>query len=110
MSAGRGRGCFGSLGHHSPTRSTPRRSVRDAQLAQYNFVLVVGSDEAADRAVNVRTRANEVLGKKSLVDALAYTSSSSSQSSSSGAVSGDHAFESSRTGWHFQVAFSKQSV
>ena len=55
---------------HSPPLA--RRTVRDAQLAQYNFVLVVGSDEAADRAVNVRTRANEVLGKKSLVDALAY--------------------------------------
>lgn len=51
---------------------TMNKKIRDAQLAQYNFVLVVGSEEAADRSVNVRTRANEVLGKKSLADAVAF--------------------------------------
>ncbi|KAJ1448523.1 hypothetical protein M885DRAFT_538877 [Pelagophyceae sp. CCMP2097] len=34
------------------------KKVRNAQLAQYNFILVVGDDEVAAGAVNVRTRAN----------------------------------------------------
>lgn len=34
--------------------------VRDGQLAQYNFILVVGAQEVEERSVNVRTRDNEV--------------------------------------------------
>ena len=34
--------------------------MREAQLAQYNFILVVGAEEAAKNGVNVRTRDNEV--------------------------------------------------
>lgn len=36
--------------------------IRDAQLAQYNFILVVGEQEASAGTVNVRTRDNEVHG------------------------------------------------
>lgn len=36
--------------------------VREAQLAQYNYILVVGEQEAAQRTVNVRTRDNVVHG------------------------------------------------
>jgi threonyl-tRNA synthetase len=34
--------------------------IREGQLAQYNFILVVGDAEIAAGAVNIRTRENEV--------------------------------------------------
>lgn len=37
-----------------------QKKVREAQLDQYNYILVVGSDEAAAGTVNVRTRDNMV--------------------------------------------------
>lgn len=36
--------------------------VREAQLAQYNYILVVGEAEKTNRTVNVRTRDNVVHG------------------------------------------------
>lgn len=36
--------------------------VREAQLAQYNYILVVGEAEREARTVNVRTRDNIVHG------------------------------------------------
>jgi threonyl-tRNA synthetase len=36
--------------------------VREAQLAQYNYILVVGESEKASGTVNVRTRDNHVHG------------------------------------------------
>ena len=45
--------------------------IRDAQLAQFNYILVVGEIEEAHKTVNVRTRDNEVHGEKSLEDLLA---------------------------------------
>lgn len=36
--------------------------VREAQLAQYNYILVVGEEEKTARTVNVRTRDNVVHG------------------------------------------------
>jgi threonyl-tRNA synthetase len=48
---------------------TLNKMVREAQLSQYNFILVVGAQEAANSTVNVRTRDNAVHGTKS-VDAL----------------------------------------
>jgi threonyl-tRNA synthetase len=44
--------------------------VREAQLAQYNFILVVGAQEMADGTVNVRTRDNAVHGTKSVDDLI----------------------------------------
>jgi threonyl-tRNA synthetase len=40
------------------------KKVREAQLDQINYILVVGEKEVTDGTVNVRTRANEVLGEK----------------------------------------------
>ena len=45
---------------------TLNKKVREAQLAQYNFILVVGQQEVEARAVNVRTRDNEVQGTVSI--------------------------------------------
>lgn len=48
--------------------STPKK-VRDAQLEQVNYILVVGDKEAENKTVNVRTRDNVVHGEKK-VDSL----------------------------------------
>ncbi|KAK4336784.1 hypothetical protein RND71_043992 [Anisodus tanguticus] len=42
---------------------TINKKVRNAQLAQYNFILVVGDKEKENRTVNVRTRDNKVHGE-----------------------------------------------
>lgn len=42
--------------------NTLPKKVRNAQLAQYNFILVVGDEEVAKNAVAVRTRSNTVEG------------------------------------------------
>mmetsp|Transcript_2717 Transcript_2717/g.4782 ORF Transcript_2717/g.4782 Transcript_2717/m.4782 type:complete len:134 (-) Transcript_2717:1279-1680(-) len=44
------------------------KKIREAQLAQYNFILVVGEDEQAHQTVNIRTRDNEVHGEKAIAD------------------------------------------
>ena len=48
---------------------TLNKMVREAQLAQYNYILVVGAQEMENGTVNVRTRDNEVHGTKT-VDAM----------------------------------------
>ncbi|XP_046857287.1 threonine--tRNA ligase 1, cytoplasmic-like [Xenia sp. Carnegie-2017] len=47
--------------------STLNKKVRNAQLSQYNFILVVGEKEMVSETVNVRTRDNKVLGEKSVM-------------------------------------------
>jgi len=47
-----------------------QKKVREAQLEQYNYILVVGAEEAAARTVNVRTRDNKVHGMHKLEDVL----------------------------------------
>jgi len=42
------------------------KKIREAQLAQYNYILVVGEKEQADGTVNVRTRDNEVHGERTI--------------------------------------------
>jgi threonyl-tRNA synthetase len=42
------------------------KKVRDAQLEQFNYILVVGDKEAETNTVNVRKRNNEVLGAKTI--------------------------------------------
>jgi threonyl-tRNA synthetase len=49
---------------------TVPKKVREAQLAQFNFILVVGNDEISDETVNVRTRDNVVHGKKKIEELL----------------------------------------
>jgi len=51
--------------------NTMQKKVRDGQLAQFNFILVVGDKEAADGTVNVRLRNNTVAGTKPLAELLA---------------------------------------
>ncbi|XP_041081965.1 threonine--tRNA ligase 1, cytoplasmic-like isoform X1 [Polyodon spathula] len=46
------------------------KKIRNAQLAQYNFILVVGEKEKASGAVNVRTRDNKVHGEVSVLEAI----------------------------------------
>uniref|UniRef100_UPI00358E2C63 threonine--tRNA ligase 1, cytoplasmic isoform X1 n=1 Tax=Myxine glutinosa TaxID=7769 RepID=UPI00358E2C63 len=45
---------------------TLNKKIRNAQLAQYNFILVVGDKEKANETVNVRTRDNKVHGERSV--------------------------------------------
>ncbi|MFA6889367.1 MAG: His/Gly/Thr/Pro-type tRNA ligase C-terminal domain-containing protein, partial [Candidatus Woesearchaeota archaeon] len=42
------------------------KKVREAQLAQINYILVVGEKEEAEESVNVRTRDNIVHGTKKI--------------------------------------------
>ncbi|XP_016055812.1 PREDICTED: probable threonine--tRNA ligase 2, cytoplasmic isoform X2 [Miniopterus natalensis] len=49
---------------------TLNKKIRNAQLAQYNFILVVGEKEKANNAVNVRMRDNRIHGEISLTSAI----------------------------------------
>nr|XP_056722009.1 threonine--tRNA ligase 1, cytoplasmic-like [Euleptes europaea] len=49
---------------------TLNKKIRNAQLAQYNFIFVVGEKEKANHAVNVRTRDNKVHGEVSVPSAI----------------------------------------
>lgn len=44
---------------------TLQKKIRDNQLAQYNYILVVGKDEVENKTVNVRTRDNQVAASRS---------------------------------------------
>ncbi|KAJ8601781.1 hypothetical protein CTAYLR_006840 [Chrysophaeum taylorii] len=48
--------------------NTLPKKVRNGQLAQYNFILVVGDDELKNDAVSVRTRKNTVEGTVEIDD------------------------------------------
>ena len=43
-----------------------QKKVREAQLEQYNYILVCGDSEQANGTVNVRTRDNKVHGEHKL--------------------------------------------
>ncbi|KAL3313863.1 Threonine--tRNA ligase 1, cytoplasmic, partial [Cichlidogyrus casuarinus] len=45
---------------------TLNKKIRNGQLAQYNFILVVGEKEVSNGTVNVRTRDNKVKGEHSV--------------------------------------------
>lgn len=47
-----------------------QKKVRDAQLAHWNYILVVGEEEAKNTTVNVRTRDNVVHGEHTLANLL----------------------------------------
>lgn len=51
--------------------NTMNKKVRNAQLAQFNFIFVVGEKERTNGTVNVRTRDNKVHGEFSLSEVLA---------------------------------------
>ncbi|XP_064390346.1 threonine--tRNA ligase 1, cytoplasmic-like [Halichondria panicea] len=45
---------------------TFNKKIRNAQLAQYNYLLVVGDKERTNKTANIRTRDNQVLGEMAL--------------------------------------------
>ncbi|KAG1971244.1 threonine--tRNA ligase 1, cytoplasmic isoform X1 [Pimephales promelas] len=47
------------------------KKIRNAQLAQYNFILVVGEKERVTNSVNVRTRDNKVHGEVCVEEVMA---------------------------------------
>jgi len=49
---------------------TLNKKIREGQLAQYNFILVVGSAEEEGGSVNIRTRDNKVHGTKSIAETV----------------------------------------
>lgn len=49
---------------------TLNKKIRNAQLAQFNFILVVGEKERSSDTVNVRTRDNKVHGEVSITDLI----------------------------------------
>jgi len=51
---------------------TFNKKIRNAQLAQFNFILVLGDREKEANTVNIRTRDNKVLGERT-VDQLLET-------------------------------------
>lgn len=50
--------------------TTFNKKIRKAQLAQYNFILVVGEKEKQNNTVNVRTRDSKQHGERSLKDLI----------------------------------------
>ncbi|XP_073786216.1 threonine--tRNA ligase 1, cytoplasmic isoform X2 [Danio rerio] len=46
------------------------KKIRNAQLAQYNFILVVGEKERLSNSVNVRTRDNKVHGELPVLEVM----------------------------------------
>lgn len=49
---------------------TLNKKIRNAQLAQYNFILVVGEKEKGSGTVNIRTRDNKVHGERTISDTI----------------------------------------
>ena len=49
---------------------TLNRQVRNAQLSQFNFILVIGPKEKENGTVNVRTRDNAVRGEVKIEDLI----------------------------------------
>lgn len=50
--------------------ATMQKKVRTAQLAQYNYIFVVGEQEKENGTVNVRTRDNAVHGMHKVEDII----------------------------------------
>lgn len=51
---------------------TLNKKIRNAQLSQFNFILVVGEQEVNNGTANVRTRDNVVHGEKTLDELVAH--------------------------------------
>ncbi|KAL7989103.1 hypothetical protein Chor_008022, partial [Crotalus horridus] len=49
---------------------TLNKKIRNAQLAQYNFILVVGEKEKACGTVNIRTRDNKIHGERTVPETV----------------------------------------
>lgn len=57
------------------------KKVRNAQMDQYNFILVIGAQEVESNTVNVRNREGEILGKKTIDELIQFFKSLSPQKS-----------------------------
>jgi threonyl-tRNA synthetase len=53
------------------SKNTFQKKVRNAQIAQFNFQLVVGEQEVKNGTVNIRTRDNNVEGEKNIAEMIA---------------------------------------
>jgi len=51
---------------HDTRSESIKKKVRDAQLQQFNYILIVGDNESKNKTVNVRTRDNIIHGEKSV--------------------------------------------
>ncbi|KAF6327537.1 hypothetical protein mRhiFer1_008255 [Rhinolophus ferrumequinum] len=51
---------------------TLNRKIRNAQLAQYNFILVVGEKEKTSGTVNIHTRDNKVHGEHTVSETIEW--------------------------------------
>ena len=63
-----------SLGFYAEcdtTKATFQKKVRNAQVDQWNYQVVIGKQEMANGTVNIRTRANEQKGEVSVEDFVA---------------------------------------
>jgi len=54
----------------SDSSKTLNKKIREGQLAQYNFILVVGTQEEEQGSVNVRTRDNKIHGTKAIAEVV----------------------------------------
>lgn len=52
------------------SNNTLNKKIREAQVAQFNYILVVGKEEESKKTVNVRTRENVVEGEKTVEDVI----------------------------------------
>eukprot|EP01100_Stratorugosa_tubuloviscum_P012493 TRINITY_DN595_c0_g3_i1.p1 TRINITY_DN595_c0_g3~~TRINITY_DN595_c0_g3_i1.p1 ORF type:complete len:758 (+),score=387.00 TRINITY_DN595_c0_g3_i1:150-2423(+) len=52
------------------TDDTLNKKIRDGQISQYNYILVVGGDEITANSVNIRTRDNVRHGTKSISELI----------------------------------------
>ncbi|XP_029959237.1 threonine--tRNA ligase, cytoplasmic-like [Salarias fasciatus] len=50
--------------------ATLNKKIRSAQLAQYNYILVVGDKECESGTVSVRSRAGKQLGRRPTEEVL----------------------------------------
>lgn len=70
---------------------SPCTQIREAQLAQYNYILVLGEKEQAADTVNVRTRDNHVHGEHALSHVIEIMSKERDTRSLQGLFGGDAA-------------------
>ena len=52
--------------HVDDSQESVGKKVRNAQLAQYNYILTIGDQETENRTINLRTRDNRVVGELAL--------------------------------------------
>ena len=54
------------------SKNTLNKKIRDAQVEQYNFILVVGAEEETAGTVNIRSRTNERMGTMLVDDFVSF--------------------------------------